>query len=127
MSSAEWILRACALTAFGCTSLAAADDSWHYTIDETRQEQQANFCASQRDVEEIAGVFDRFGSRAGYAALSGSPDCAVAVHTFTPRKILKTLTISEGKESEYQVYFVAVEDPRGDTLYLVTTRDVVTQ
>ena len=127
MFRAEWIVRACALSAFGCAGLAAADGSWHYTIDETRQEQQANFCASLEDAEAIAAIFERFGARAGYAALSGSPDCAVAVHTFTPRKILKVLTISEGKEGEYQVYFVEVVDPRGDILYLVTTRDVVTQ
>lgn len=102
----------------------AADAAWHYTIDEHREKQQANFCASRQDVEEIAGIFDRFGPRTGYAALSASPDCAITVESFTPRRVLLSVTVSEGKPGEYRVRFVEVENDRGDVMYLVTTRDV---
>lgn len=102
----------------------AADAAWHYTIDELREKQQANFCASRQGVEEIAGIFDRFGPRTGYAALSASPDCAITVESFTPRRVLLSVTISEGKPGEYRVRFVEVENDRGDVMYLVTTRNV---
>lgn len=102
----------------------AADSTWHYTIDQPREKQQANFCVSREDVEEIAGIFDRFGPRTGYAALSASPDCAITVESFTPRKVLTSVTISRGKPGEYRVRFVEVENDRGDVKYLVTTREV---
>jgi hypothetical protein len=128
MSVGALIRRACVLSTIGCSSLVtAADGNWHYTIDRLRENQQANFCFSRKDVEEIAGIFNRFGARTGYAALSGSPDCAIAVHSFTPRRVLTTVTISEGKPGEYQVRFVEVENPQGKSMYLVTTRDVVTE
>jgi hypothetical protein len=107
--------------------MAAADPAWHYTIGEAQREQQANFCASREGAEEIAAIFDRFGPRAGYAALAGSPDCTVAVHSFTPRKLLTSVTISEGKPGEYQVRFVEVESLEGGQIYLVTTREVLTE
>jgi hypothetical protein len=108
------------------SSLAAtADGNQHYTIDQPREKQQANFCASRESIEEIAGIFDRLGPRPGYAALSASPDCFIGVHTFTPRRVLVVVTISEGKPGEYMVRFVEVENDSGDVIYLVTTRDVV--
>jgi len=123
-----WIRRACALLVFGCSSLsAAADGDWHYTIDQARERQQANFCNSSASVEKIAGIFESSGPRAGYSALSGSADCAIAVHTFTPRRVLRAVTNSEGKPGEYVVRFVEVENARGQVMYLVTTRDVVAQ
>lgn len=123
-----WIRRACALLVFGCANLsAAADGDWHYTIDQARERQQANFCSSSASVEKIAGIFEGAGPRAGYSALSGSADCAIAVHTFTPRRVLRTVTISEDKPGEYVVRFVEVENAHGQIMYLVTTRDVVAQ
>ena len=104
--------------------LSAAGGDWHYTIDHPREEQQANFCDSRRSVEEIAAVFERFGPRTGYAALSNAPDCATGVRSFTPRKIVTTVTVAKGKPGEYKVWFVEVENAGGDTLYLVTTRAV---
>lgn len=123
-----WVKRACALSVIGCSGpVPAVDADWHYTIDQPRENQQANFCDSREGVEEIAGIFNRFGPRTGYAALSDSADCAIAVHSFTPRKLLKTVTISEGKPGEYLVRFVEVEGNDGEIMYLVTTRDVVTE
>ncbi len=126
MSRRTWIERACGLVVIIWSSLAAAAGGMqHYTIDQAREMQQANFCASRESIQEIADVFDRFGPRPGYAALSASPDCFIAVHTFTPRRILAAVTISEGQPGEYMVRFVEVENAFGDVIYLVTTRDVV--
>jgi len=108
-------------------SAAASGNTWYYTIDQPRERQQANFCLSEQNVEEVAGIFDRYGPRTGYSALSDSPDCEIAVHTFTPRRVVKTVTISEGKPGEYKVRFVEVVNDDGDTLFLVTTRDVVAE
>lgn len=128
MSRCFWIKRIWLVSAIAWPSITlAADSTWHYTIDQQREKQQANFCASRKDVEEIAGIFDRFGPRTGYAALSASPDCAITVESFTPRRVLISVTISKGKPGEYNVRFVEVENDRGDIMYLVTTREVVVE
>ena len=49
------------------------------------------------------------------------------MRSFTPRSILMTVTISKGEPGEYSVRFVEVKNAGGDTLYLVTTRDVAAQ
>ena len=124
MVSALWF----APSVIGWSSLAAAaGGGWHYTIDQARENQQANFCNSKESVEEIAGIFDRSGPRTGYAALSAASNCGIAVHSFTPRRVLTTVTISKGKPGEYMVRFVEVENDHGDVMYLVTTRDVVAE
>ena len=126
MSRRAWVQRACGLWVFLWSGLAAAaGGNQHYTLDQPREKQQANFCASRESIEEIAGIFDRLGPRPGYAALSASPDCFIAVHTFTPRRLVTVVTISEGKPGEYTVRFVEVENDIGEVIYLVTTRDVV--
>ena len=126
MPRRAWVERACGISVIIWSSLAAAaGGDQHYTIDQPREKQQANFCASRQSIEEIADIFDRLGPRPGYAALSVSTDCFVAVHTFTPRRVLAVVTISGGKPGEYRVRFVEVERDFGDVLYLVTTRDVV--
>ena len=128
MSGRAWVTRACALSALGWAGLASgAGGAWHYTIGQPRVAQQANFCDQRRSIEEIAGIFERFGPQTGYAALSRSPDCAIAVRSFTPHSILMTVTISKGEPGEYSVRFVEVKNAGGDTLYLVTTRDVAAQ
>ncbi len=128
MFDRAWVKRVSGLLVIGWSSLAAAaGNGGHYTIDQPRETQQANFCDSKKGAEEIAGIFDRFGPRPGYAALSTSPHCTIAVHSFTPRRILTTVTISQGKPGEYMVRFVEVENDDGDVMYLVTTRDVVAE
>ncbi len=112
----------------GCSSLAAAaDNGWYYTIDQPREKQQANFCHSKNSTEDIAGIFNRFGPRTGYAALSASPDCGIAVRSFTPRRVLAAVTISKDEPGEYVVQFVEVENDHGGIMFLVTTRDVVAE
>jgi hypothetical protein len=126
MSGFTWIRRISLVSVTAWPSIApAADGTWHYTIDEAREKQQANFCTSRKSVDEVAGIFDRLGPRPGYAALSASPDCAVKVQTFTPRRVLTSVTISKGKPGEYSLRFVEVENDHGDVMYLVTTRDVI--
>ena len=128
MSGRAWVKRACGLSVIGLSSLAAAaGGTWYYTIDQAREKQQANFCHSKAGAEEIAGIFSRFGPRPGYAALSASPDCTIAVHSFTPRRVVTTVTVAKGEPGEYTVRFVEVENDRGDVLFLVTTRDVVAE
>ena len=127
MFDCAWIKRATCLLAIGWSSLAAAGGGWHYTIDQAREKQQASFCDSKEGAEEIAGIFNRFGPRTGYAALSTSSHCKIAVHSFTPRRILTTVAISKGKPGEYMVRFVEVENDDGGILYLVTTRNVVAE
>jgi hypothetical protein len=127
MLDRAWAKRAICLLAMGWSSLAPAGGGWHYTIDQAREKQQANFCDSKKGAEEIAGIFHRFGPRTGYAALSTSSHCKVTVHSFTPRRILITVAISKGKPGAYMVRFVEVENDDGGVLYLVTTRDVVAE
>lgn len=103
----------------------ASDDAWRYTIDQPRSKQQANLCRSRAAAEAIAAAFNRFGPRSGYTALSESSDCAIVVESFTPRRVLSTVTVSEGKPGEYRLRFVEVENDRGEVLFLVTTRDVI--
>lgn len=103
---------------------AAAAESWHYTIDQPRSDQQANFCRTEADVQELAGIFVRFGPRTGYAALAETRACWTAIKTFTPRRIVTHVVISEGKPGEYVLRFVEVQNHVGETFYLVTTRDV---
>lgn len=118
--------RICLVSAIAFPGIApAAEVPWHYTIDKPREKQQANFCETRTSVDELAGIFDHFGPRSGYAALASSPDCAVRVQSFTPRKVVTTVTISEGKHGEYKVRFVEIENDHGDVMYLVTTRDVI--
>ena len=127
MKTRNWWRIACAGPVLGWSLAVGATSTWHYTLDQARDQQQANFCAGREDVEEIAGIFTRYGPRAGYAALAGSPNCQVAVKTFTPRAVLMTITVSEGEPGEYRIHFVEVESDRGGVMYLVTTRDVVAE
>jgi hypothetical protein len=114
-----------ALASIGWAGLAAATDAdWGYVIGQPRENQQANFCTTRESIAEIARIFDRFGPRTGYAALSASPDCTLAVHSFTPRALLASVTISDGQPGAYPLNFVDVETHHGKRLYLVTTRAV---
>lgn len=125
MASASRSKLVCASLATVLPFLATAASDWSYTLGQARDEQQANFCDARADIEEIAGIFTRYGPRAGYSALSGSPNCAVSVKTFTPREVLITVVISEGEPGEYRIRFIEIESDGGEVEYLVTTRDVV--
>ncbi|NIR30546.1 MAG: hypothetical protein GWN84_14800 [Gammaproteobacteria bacterium] len=99
-------------------------EPWHYTIDQPRINQQANFCLEKTEAMLVAEVFRRFGPRPGYAALSQSSACARRVASFTPKAVVARVIISEGEAGEYIVSFVRVLTADGNVEYLVTTRDV---
>ncbi len=106
------------------TSVHAQEQPWRYILGEPRLAQQGSFCLSEEDTLEIARIFEKFSARTGYAALANAPNCATRVESFTPQRVVARITVAEGKPTEYQVTFVEVVTARGDTSYLVTTREV---
>ncbi|MDX1514658.1 MAG: hypothetical protein R3174_13050 [Gammaproteobacteria bacterium] len=106
-------------------SVAGGDAAWHYTLGEVRENQQGNFCNGADDVTELALIFRKYGVLPGFSALSGSPNCATRVGTFTPHEIVEVVVIEEGKPNEYMIRFLLVEMHGGERSYLVTTRDVM--
>lgn len=109
------------------SALALAQAPWHYTIGKKVVEQQSNFCSEASAVEEIARTFEERDPRVGYTALKQNLSCRMMVQSFTPLKVVRRVTISEGKPGEYQMNFVEVVTSAGGTEYLVTTRHVQAQ
>lgn len=106
---------------------AAADGRerpWRYAIGEPRVGQQGNFCLTEKDMLEIAWIFEKFSPRAGYAALANAPNCSTRIESFTPRRVVKRITIAAGEPAEYLLSFVEVVTAEGAIRYLVTTREV---
>lgn len=103
---------------------AGADGVWYYTLEQERIRQQASFCRSHEEIRELVRIFNRYGPRTGYSALAESPGCGTSIQTFTPLKVVEVVIISRGKPGEYTMRFVEVENEYGETLYLVTTREV---
>lgn len=108
---------------FACAP-ARAQEAWHYVLNEQHPERQANFCASEADVRDVVMIFERFGPRTGYAALSGTDRCFIVVNAFTPLRVVEEIVIAEGEPSEYRMRFVEGHDENGKVLFLVTTREV---
>lgn len=96
---------------------------WYYTIGQQKNNQQANFCPKKTTVIELARIFETEGPRPGYAALDRK--CSTSIESFTPEKIIRQVTISTAGRNRYTVSFVRVQTIRGNTQYLVTTRDVL--
>ena len=103
---------------------AGAQEVWYYVLDVAQPARQVNFCLSEADVTGLVNIFERFGPRTGYAALAESKTCYIAVVAFTPRRIVEEIVIAEGKPEEYRMRFVEGHNENGETLYLVTTREV---
>jgi len=112
------------LIAACCVSRAAPAEPWHYTLDEQRAEQQANFCRARSEMFRLARVFSEEGPRPGFAALTQSPVCVRKVQSFTPTAVLTRVVIEEGEPGEYTVTFAEVVTAAGVTEFLVTTRRV---
>ncbi|MFQ5995083.1 MAG: hypothetical protein ACE5K1_08295 [Acidiferrobacterales bacterium] len=102
----------------------ASGEVWHYTLGQLKADQQANFCLDESTVHDIARIFTDRGPRAGYAALDRSSGCFIRVASFTPKKVVKRVTIETGSGGDYTITFVKVRMADGRTQYLVTTRDV---
>lgn len=119
MHAAIVIALASALTLKSTASVA----QWAYTAGEQHEQQQANFCQTRDDVAEMADVFERFGARTGFSALSASPRCATASRTFTPLKLEREVVMALQSGETYSIRFIQVRLASGETRYLVTTRD----
>ena len=124
--AAAWTRRSFAGLALALALVAtgAAAQTWRYVLGEIRVNQQANFCASMADIDDVATVFERFGPRTGYSALANSPGCALQVHDFTPEAVVRELTITPAAAPEYTIRFVRVRTALGEQRFLVTTREV---
>lgn len=123
-SSRRAALLACVVATVLACAAAGAQEAWHYVLNETQPARQANFCASEGDVQDMVKIFERFGPRTGYTALAESDGCYIAVQAFTPRRVIREVVIAEGKPEEYRMRFVEVHNADGEVLYLVTTREV---
>lgn len=100
------------------------DGEWHYAIGRERAAQQAILCRDREVTLEVARVFMREGSRAGFAALGRARGCATRVASFTPRAVVAEVAIPLVNGDGYTVRFVEVATAAGPVEYLVTTRDL---
>ncbi len=115
---------ACLLAAATTVQGGRAAEPWHYRLGEARADQQALFCKDRQTALALAEVFRRHGPRPGYAALEQAEGCAVAVRSFTPRKVVERVSIPLGDGGQYTVSFVEVEMSGGAVSYLFTTREI---
>ncbi len=106
----------------GGAASAKSHQPWGYRIGVTRPPQQANFCDQREDALEIAQIFERFGARTGFSALSNAPNCSRRVHGVTPRALLQQVRIRLEDGGEYFVNFILVRAEDGSEPVLVTTR-----
>ena len=118
------ILPALSLVLLAAALPARGDEPWSYNLGRERSNQQANFCTERDAALQVARVFREQGPRPGYEALEAARACRRMVLTYTPREIIRQVTISAGKLDEYVVNFVRVETSAGRQLYLVTSRTV---
>jgi hypothetical protein len=108
----------------GAALLPLAPSAHEYRIGEQREAQQANFCRDLAEVDDIASLFERFGARTGFSALSASQLCTLEVHSFVPRRLHREVTIPLSNGGEYTVRFIEVDLASGESRILVTTREL---
>ena len=78
----------------------ASDGAWHYTIDQHRAKQQANFCASREGVEEIAGIIQEI-SRDGVPVVLVEQNAELALGLADYAYVLETGDLAmEGPSQE---------------------------
>ena len=99
---------------------------WGYTIGKPGEPRQGNFCDDEEAALEIAGVFDRYGARTGFSALSNTPSCATRVHAVTPESLIRQVEIKLDGGGSYFVNFIQVQADDGSRPVLVTTRRLIT-
>ena len=98
--------------------------TWSYVIGQLRSEQQANFCDTEAAVDELAGIFARFGAQTGFSALAASPDCSLRIHSFTPVALKKAIKMKLESGEYYTINTLSVTLEDGRTSYLITTREL---
>lgn len=99
---------------------------WGYKIGEPGEPRQGNFCDNRQAALEIAGVFDRYGARTGFSALSNTPSCATRVHAVTPESLIRQVEIKLDGGDSYFVNFIQVQAGDGSRPVLITTRRLIT-
>ena len=112
------------LTLLALSQAPDAAASGDYRIGSPRSEQQGNFCEDSRQIEELVDLFQRFGAPTGFSALSASTRCALRVHSFTPRSLYRQVEVSLSDGSAYTIRFIRVELSDGQSMILVTTREL---
>ena len=95
---------------------------WGYALGQMRAAQQASFCDTREAALEVAQVFERFGARTGFSALSSAPDCSRRVLGLTPRALVHQVRIATEAAGSYIVNFIEVDADDGSRPVLVTTR-----
>ena len=117
----------CLLALICCADVHAggsepAAQPWGYRVGEAGEPRQANFCDNSDAALEIAQIFDRFGARTGFSALSNAPQCATRVLTVTPESLLRQVEVKLESGSSYVVNFIQVQAEDGSRPVLITTR-----
>jgi hypothetical protein len=103
----------------------SASQPWGYRVGEARPAQQGNFCTTRQDAMEVAEIFERFGARTGFSALSNAPGCSTRVHAVTPTGILRRVPIALESGGGYTVSFIRVQVEGGGEAVLITTRRLI--
>ena len=98
---------------------------WGYVVGATHPARQGNFCNDEGSAREIAGIFERFGARTGFSALSSSKDCSTRVHSVTPEALIERVRIPLDGGGEYFVSFIQVQAEDGTRPVLITTRQLI--
>ncbi len=106
----------------GIAPSVSAPVSWHYTLGQARENQQATFCPDAETALRVAALFERQTIRAAYEAVSSQ--CRVAVATFTPQQIVKQVAV-QTLDGSYTASFVTARTADGQERVLFTTRKVV--
>jgi hypothetical protein len=104
--------------------LAEANGPWGYKLGEPASARQVNICDTRAEASRLAQVFENRGGRVGYAALSASPQCRIAVVAFTPQSLLRSVPVHENDVLMYTMNFIVVTTSDSDTRVVVTTRSI---
>lgn len=103
-------------------SAGADDEVWAYRVGEAVPAQQANFCDSTEAALEIAEIFQRFGPRTGFSALSNASQCSKRILAVTPHSLLRQVQVPLASGDGYEINFIQVHADDGSEAVLVTTR-----
>jgi len=103
----------------------AVSGTWGYRLDHEHSARQGNFCNDPASALEVATIFERFGPRTGFSALSSSPACSTRVHAVTPRALLREVRVPLDSGGAYFVRFIQVDARDGSAPVLVTTRRLI--
>lgn len=115
----------CSATVLADKATDPQSQPWGYQIGESGKPRQGNFCNDRAAALAIAGVFDQYGARTGFSALSNTPSCATRVHAVTPESLIRQVEIKLDGGDSYFVNFIQVQASDGSRPVLVTTRHLL--